>query len=193
MDNDLNSEQNHRPWTWIVAALLLVLLGGFLYRSRSRKEEPPSSIPIGTSASVPAPKSVPTSNAAQPANSVEAVAPVTGIGQYLDAQDKSALAGRSAMFGSVNVQRVLSDRAFTVGPTIDQELLVLMDSRLSEGPIEQRLRVEKGQQLMVSGVMEKPPTPEIQRDRYRGLNAPEMQLMDTKRIYLHATAVQKAL
>lgn len=193
-------------WAWFLLALLLLALVA-LGLSRCGAERAGLNSGTNQSAAGAGNRNGATSGSAAGSNASTPVATntssaggtagnasgaVTDISAYLSASDKGSLAGRGADFGSVMVQRVLSDRAFTVGPSRDQELFVMLDNSLNEGAAEKQVQIKEGQRLTLAGTFEKPPTAETAQERYRGLSASEAAEMKAREIYVHANRVAGA-
>ena len=122
--------------------------------------------------------------------------PLTDIARFVSATDKASFVGRSAQLTGVEVQRVLSDRAFTVGPRRGQELYVILDDKLNAGAAEKKVAVKPGQKLTLSGPLTKPPTGEIAAEQNKPgalkLSAAEASEMKQQQVYLHADQLKAA-
>lgn len=122
--------------------------------------------------------------------------PLTDLATFASATDKATYAGRNAQLTGVEVQRVLSDRAFTVGPRRGQELFVILDDRLNAGGAEKKVAVKAGQKLTLSGPLRKPPTGEIAEEQNKPgalkLSAAEASEMKQQQVYLHADQLKAA-
>lgn len=122
--------------------------------------------------------------------------PLTDIASFVSASDKASFVGRNAQLTGVEVQRVLSDRAFTVGPNRGQELYVILDDSLNSGGAEKRVAVKAGQKLTLSGPLTKPPTGEIAAEQNKPgalkLSAAEASEMKQQQVYLHANQLKAA-
>ncbi len=116
--------------------------------------------------------------------------PLTDIATFVSATDRASFIGRSAQLTGVEVQRVLSDRAFTVGPRRGQEMYVILDDRLNSGGAEKKVVVKPGQKLTLSGSLVKPPSGEIAEEQNKPgalkLNPAEASEMKQQQDYLHA-------
>ncbi len=116
--------------------------------------------------------------------------PLTDLATFVSATDRASFIGRSAQLTGVEVQRVLSDRAFTVGPRRGQELYVILDDRLNSGGAEKKVVVKPGQKLTLSGSLVKPPSGEIAAEQNKPgalkLNPAEASEMKQQQVYLHA-------
>lgn len=119
---------------------------------------------------------------------------LTDISSFLSSSNRASFIGRGAQLNNVRVQRVLSDRAFTVGPSNGQEMYVVLDNSLNEGGSERKFRIEEGQMLTLAGTMEKPPTAEINAEQRKPgdikLNPAEASEMKRQQVYLHANKIQ---
>lgn len=117
---------------------------------------------------------------------------LTDAGAFFTASDRMSLRGRGIDLSNVEVQRVVSDRGFTVGPRKGQELFVLLDDRLNEGSADKRLRIKPGQRLAIGGTFMDPPSAETKQERYRGLSTKESGELRAQDIYLHAETISQA-
>lgn len=118
---------------------------------------------------------------------------LSDLNDYVTANDKVAFIGRQAQLGNVRVQRVLSDRAFTVGSARGQELFAMLDEKLDNaGGNEQRVAIKEGQTLRLSGTIERPPDAETAKERWRGLNASEANELKNQTAYLLVKNVSSA-
>ena len=110
---------------------------------------------------------------------------------FAAAADPTTLIGHRAKFTDVQIQKVISDRAFFVGPTATQQMLVLLDQGMKTGPDAPKtepLRV--GQTTSLTGVVEALPTQEAINQTY-GLSAADYAGIQSQKAYLHATVLQK--
>lgn len=166
------------PW-WLPLLALLGILGlWLLLRNRDGDDTSRTTAPTVT----PAITSAPTAaiNAATAGSAL-----LTDVATFTGASNKASLIGRQAQLDRVQVQRVLSDRAFTVGPSRGQEMFALLDEGLdTAGGNEQRVAVKVGQWLTLRGLVEKPWDAEVAKERKRGLNAAESAEMKNQTAYL---------
>lgn len=115
---------------------------------------------------------------------------VTAVNYYGTTQDKNTIVGRNVDLATVRVDRVLSDRVFTV-KSENEEMFVMLDEGLdSGGGNEQRIKIRAGQDLKLGGNFRTVPTAEVKDEaQNRDLNAKEYQQMKNQKVYLHATSV----
>jgi hypothetical protein len=116
---------------------------------------------------------------------------IVDVGTYFSAADRRKLAGRGIDLSNVEVQRVVSDRGFTVGSKKGEELFVMLDDRLNEGSAEKRVRIRPGQRLAIGGTLMEPPSAETKEERYRGLSAQETKELRAQDVYLHASTISQ--
>lgn len=117
---------------------------------------------------------------------------VTDVNLFANTADKSTIVGRRVDLTNVKVNRVLSDRVFTVTSGSD-EMFVLLDENLdSPGGKERRIRMRRGQLVNLGGTFRNVPSNEIKEERSRNLNRREYMRMKDQRVYLHCTNVNNA-
>jgi hypothetical protein len=198
------------PWIWLLPLLLIPLIyllmrGGDerddghadLSRDREVRTDAGSTTPAGSATVVTPPagssatggSSVLGDSAGTHGGSTVAGARLADLGVYFAAPDRLSMAGKGIDLASVEVRRVISDRGFTVGPSKDQELFVMLDDRLNEGSNERRVSIKPGQRLAIGGTLMTPPSAETKEERYRGLSAEEGRELNAQQVYLHAESV----
>ncbi len=203
-------------WAWLLAALLLLaLLYALLHHSTPQTAATtapapvaapvdPSTAPVtptptaaDTSASTPAAgqdikihKGTDITTAKPQQASVPGV-PLSDVVAFATAADPLSLVGRKAKLTAVPVQKVLSDRAFFVGPTAQQQMLVLLDKGMDAGATTpSKVTITTGQPVSLVGVVEKMPTQEAISQQYQITGADYTAIQDQK-AYLHATVAQQ--
>ena len=123
--------------------------------------------------------------------------PMTDVTSFALASDKGSYVGRQAQLTGVEVQRVVSDRAFTVGAKRGEELYVLLDDSLNAGGAEHKVVVKPGQRLTLAGPLEKPAgSAEVKEEQNKPgahkLNPAEAAEMKNQQAYLHANQIKLA-
>ncbi len=115
---------------------------------------------------------------------------VTDTNFFAGANDKMTLVGREAKINSVRVNRVLSDRVFTV-KSGSGEMFVMLDENLdSPGGKESQIRVKPGQNVNLGGSFRAIPTAEVKNESQNSdLSQKEYAQMKGQRVYLHASSV----
>jgi hypothetical protein len=135
------------------------------------------------------------SGAAIPADSNEARqsgAAVSDVNYFAGINDKASLAGRSADLKNVRVNRVVSDRLFTVKAG-SGEMFVLLDESLdSAGGKEKQIKIRRGQNLNIGGAFQSVPEAETREEQQRDLNQREYRRMRGQQVYLQANSVDDA-
>lgn len=119
---------------------------------------------------------------------------IKDVNEFGNATDKSTLVGRGFFVdGGVPVNRVLSDKVFTV-KSGSGELFVMLDDNLdSPGGKEGQIKMRRGQNVNLGGEFRSVPTNEVaQETKGGGLNKNEYAQMRGQRVYLHATSVSDA-
>ncbi len=118
---------------------------------------------------------------------------IKDVNEFGGASNKAALVGRGFFVNGVRVNRVLSDKAFTV-KSGSGEMFVLLDDNLdSPGGKESQVRMKPGQNVNLGGEFRNVPTGEVaQETKGGGLNKNEYAQMKGQQVYLHATSVEDA-
>ena len=204
-------------WAWLLLALLLLaLLLAFLGRHGSQQAAQPAPAPVA--APVPAPVTTPAPAAtadnsaagtttapgqdikihkgadiatAKPAQASVPGVPLSDVVAFAAATDPLSYVGQKAKLTNVVVQKVLSDRAFFVGPTAQQQMLVLLDKGMDAGASgASKVTIATGQPVSLVGIVEKLPTQEAISQQYQISGANYTAIQDQK-AYLHATVAQQ--
>lgn len=125
-------------------------------------------------------------------SSTSAGSPITDVNYYGTAGDKASLVGRAINLSGVRVERVLSDRVFTVRSG-SGEMFVLLDENLdSGGGKEQQIKMRPGQTVNLGGDFRSVPNAETKDEQSRDLNKGEYAQMKGQQVYLHAKSVSDA-
>ncbi len=116
---------------------------------------------------------------------------IKDINEFGSASDKSTLVGRGLFVNGVRVNRVLSDKVFTV-KSGSGEMFVMLDDNLDKaGGKEQQIKMKPGQNVNLGGEFRNVPTGEVaQETKGGGLNKNEYAQMKGQNVYLHATSVE---
>ncbi len=118
---------------------------------------------------------------------------IKDINEFGAAPDKSTLVGRGLFVNGVRVNKVLSDKVFTV-KSGSGELFVMLDDNLdSSGGKEKQIKMRRGQNVNLGGEFRNVPTGEVKEEtKGGGLNNKEYAQMKGQQVYLHATSVEDA-
>ena len=207
-------------WAWLLLALLLLaLLLAFLGRHGNQQAAQPAPAPVAAPAATPAPVTPPAPAAtadnsaagttpatpgqdikihkgadittAKPAEASVPGVPLSDVVAIATATDPLSVVGHRAKLTNVVVQKVLSDRAFFVGPSAQQQILVLLDKGMDAGAAAgNKVTIATGQPVSLVGVMEKMLTQEAISQQYQISGANYTAIQDQK-AYLHATVAQQ--
>lgn len=140
-------------WVWlIVAALIAILLIALLWplltgNNRAGTAATPSPSPVGSPA---APGT-----------------PVADLLIIVDAPEPTDLVGRRVELTGVEVQSVVGDTTFWVGPSADQQVLVVLEEDESAGPVEGQVDVEAGQTVSITGIVRELPSVDDAKQRWQ--------------------------
>ena len=115
---------------------------------------------------------------------------ITDTNFFAGVNDKMTLVGREAKINSVRVNRVLSDRVFTIKSGAG-ELFVMLDENLdSPGGKESQIRMKPGQNVNLGGSFRAIPTAEVKNESQNSdLSQKEYAQMKGQKVYLHANSV----
>ena len=128
---------------------------------------------------------------AKPAQASKPGVPLSDVNTITAAADPLALAGQRAKLTNVTVRRVITDRAFFIGPSDSQQMLVLLDKGLDAGTSgAAKVTITQGQPVSLVGVIEKLPTPEALSQTY-ALTGANLTALASQKAYLHATVAQQ--
>ena len=205
-------------WAWLLAALLLLALLYALFHHSTPQAASTSPMPVAAPAD---PSAAPADSSAAPATPAPAdtAAPASGqdikihkgtdittakpqqasvpgvplsdVVAFATAADPLSLVGRKAKLTAVPVQKVLSDRAFFVGPSAQQQMLVLLDKGMDAGASgTSKVTITTGQPVSLVGVVEKMPTQEAISQQYQ-ISGDNYTAIQDQKAYLHATVAQQ--
>lgn len=205
-------------WAWLLLALLLLaLLYALLHRSTPQTAATPTPAPVAAPADpsaapvTPAPVVADTSTApaapasgkdikihkgtdittAKPQEASVPGVPLSDVVTFAAATDPLTFVGRNAKLTNVSVQKVLSNRAFFVGPTPQQQMLVLLDKGMDASTTgASKVTITTGQPVSLVGIVEKMPSQAEISQHYQLTGADYTAIQDQK-AYLHATVAQQ--
>ena len=90
---------------------------------------------------------------------------ITGIQAILNAKNPASIVGKRARLSGVQVQNVVSDTAFTVGPSAGKQVPAVLIREVMGKKAEKAVNINKGQKLMLVGTVRKIPKVEAARKR----------------------------
>lgn len=203
------------PW-WLIPLILLLLLLPFLYytcgrgpavidntngnANRAATTGANNANGIAAANSGSSSSSVASSNANTNGSTISVDnkgtttgARVTDVNIFGTTADKNSLAGRGVELTKVKVNRVLSDRVFTVTSGSGEMFVMLSESLDTGGGKEQQIKMRSGQTVNIGGDFRRVPDGETKDEtENRDLNKAEYAQMKGQQIYLHATSVSDA-
>ena len=200
-------------WAWLLLALVLL---GLLLALLNRHGSQQAAAPVATPAAAPVPAAAPAPAAdttgagaaaapgqdikihkgtdittAKPAEASVPGVPLSDVVAFAAATDPMTFVGHKAKLTAVPVQKVLSDRAFFVGPTPQQQMLVLLDKGMDAGATTpSKVTITAGQPISLVGVVEKMPTQEAISQQYQ-ISGDNYTAIQGQKAYLHATVAQQ--
>jgi hypothetical protein len=114
---------------------------------------------------------------------------IKDVNEFGTANDKASLVGRGFFVNGVRVNRVLSDKFFTVRSSAG-EMFVMLDENLdSSGGKENQIKMRRGQKVNLGGEFRNVPTNEVAQETEGGLSRNEYARLKRQQVYLHATSV----
>jgi hypothetical protein len=115
---------------------------------------------------------------------------VTAVNYFGTVKDKSTIVGRNVDLASARVNRVLSDRVFTV-KSEGSDMYVMLDESLdSPGGKEGQIKIRPGQNIKLGGSFRNLPSGEVKNEAQNSdLSQKEYARMKGQQVYLHATSV----
>ncbi len=115
---------------------------------------------------------------------------VTAVNYFGTVKDKTTMVGRNVDLASVRVNRVLSDRVFTV-KSEGSDMYVMLDESLdSPGGKEGQIKIRPGQNIKLGGSFRNLPSGEVKNEAQNSdLSQKEYARMKGQQVYLHATSV----
>ena len=117
--------------------------------------------------------------------------PLSDVVAFATAADATTFIGRKAKLTNVQVQKVITDRAFFVGPSAQQQMLVLLDKGMDAGASAgNKVTIAPGQPVSLIGVVEALPTQEAVNQTY-GVSPADFAAIQNQKAYLHATVAQQ--
>lgn len=128
---------------------------------------------------------------AKPAQASVPGVPLSDVVTFATATDPTTFIGRKAKLTNVQVQKVITDRAFFVGPSPQQQMLVLLDKGMDAGASgSAKVTVAAGSPVSLVGVVEALPTQEAVNQTY-GVSGSDYAAIQGQKAYLHATVAQQ--
>jgi len=196
-------------WLWpLLALLLLGLLRHHGDEARETAPAAPAAAPApvaaaGTDSTTPAATGTDTAGkdikvhsgtdiaTAKPAQASVPGVPLSDVVVFATATDPTTFIGRKAKLTNVQVQKVITDRAFFIGPSPQQQMLGLLDKGMDAGANgAAKVTVATGQPVSLIGVVEALPTQEAINQTY-GVTGTNYTSIQSQKAYLHATVAQQ--
>ncbi len=204
-------------WAWLLLALLLLglLLALLSHHGSQQAAQPapaPAAAPVAAPVTTPTPAATADTSAAgtattpgqnikihkgadiataKPAQASVPGVPLSDVVAFAASTDPLSYVGQKAKLTNVVVQKVLSDRAFFVGPSAQQQMLVLLDKGMNAGASgASKVTITTGQPVSLVGVVEKMPTQEAIGQQYQ-ISGDNYTAIQDQKAYLHATVAQQ--
>ena len=153
-------------WVWLLLALVAIALLIYMFTGEEDEREA-----IDTTPAVVAP----VDGTAQPAldGTDMATGPITDLTMLAGGANLASMVGRPVQLSNVQVQDVVGDRTFWVGPSASNRVLVVLDEKMSASQpgVEGRYDVTTGQTVNVSGMIQNVSDPAFKDNPIEGLPA----------------------
>jgi hypothetical protein len=119
---------------------------------------------------------------------------IKDVNEFGSASDKGSLVGRGFFVNGVRVNRVLSDKIFTVNSSAGEMYVMLGENLDSSGGKENQIRMRRGQTVNLGGEFRNVPTNDevAQETKGGGLSKNEYGRMKGQEVYVHANSVSDA-
>jgi hypothetical protein len=118
---------------------------------------------------------------------------IKDVNEFGSASDKTALVGRGLFVNGVRVERLISDKVFTVKSGSGEMFVMLDESLDSGGGKEKQIKPRRGQMINLGGEFRNVPTGEVKEETQGGgLNKNEYAQMKGQNVYLHANSLSDA-
>lgn len=126
-------------WAWLLLAVVAVALIWWAIATLGDDEESTAQ----TAPAVPAEQAAPAA-----AGDV-----ITDVSTLLAANDPAALIGRQVRLDGVQIQEMVGDATFWIGPSADQRVFVVLNEQIPSSPsdVEGRVNVNAGQTVDLQG------------------------------------------
>lgn len=175
-------------WLWLLGLLLAGLVVWALIALFDDDE---------TTAAAPAPDTTAAPTLTPPGTAAPAMTPPTEVGvpvtdldAIVAAADPAALVGRRVELTDVTVRSVVGDKTFWVGPSDGQQAFVfLLEETSSNSAVEGQVDVNPGQQVSITGVVEKLPPLDQARQMF-DLSSTNSGMLKNEQVYVVAKQVQ---
>jgi len=115
--------------------------------------------------------------------------PLSDVVAFATAPDKSALIGRRVKLTNVPVMSVINERAFYVGPSSSQQMLVLLDSQMKPTS-KSNVTITQGRPVSLVGQMKALPGASDLQGQYQ-IGQTQYGSLKNDTVYLHATVAQE--
>ena len=180
-------------WVWRGKATIVALLVGFTASCSDNTSNNPDVVVVSpTTPASPSPNVVvvsPTTPASPSPDVATDASLITDVVTVVTTPDKQSLVNKQMQLTDVQVQSVVGDRTFWVGPSNTQQLLVVLDEALDTSRVDKKLDINTGQTLTLKGLIRTLPSiPEAQKQW--GLSATETEPLKNQQVYLQAQQVQ---
>lgn len=110
--------------------------------------------------------------------------PITDVVAIVAIPNRLPLVGRRVQFTNVNVQSVVGDKTFWIGPSAEQRVFVVLNEVPTPGtPIEGRYDINAGQTINVTGTLVRMPDANTAKDLW---GEPGGNASASEQVYLFA-------
>lgn len=171
-----------------LAVALTASLAGTLIGCSDNNGPAPENSPASTTSASPVsynpPAATPSANPASPVSNNPSSTAIRDLNELATTADRSQFAGRELDLNSIEVQDIVAGKGFWVGQTNERQLFVR-----AQDPT-QLSTIRKGEQIHLSGKLEKPPTLGELKDSWQ-LDPSASTIIAEQGIYLAPTQIQE--
>ncbi len=115
--------------------------------------------------------------------------PLSDVAELTSVADKTTLIDRNVSLKNVSVVSVINNRAFYVGPSASQEILVMLGPDM-KATGKTPVVIEAGNKISVTGILKALPEQSMLQSDYQ-ISANQYSNLQNESVYLHATIAQE--
>jgi len=126
-----------------------------------------------------------------PSESATVAANITDLQQIINAPDKPALVGKQVQLNQIQVQAVVGDQSFWIGPSPSQQVFVTFSEIPTPGtPKEGQVAIKSGQRVSLSGTIRSMPALSDDWLRQNKIDETSATTLKQQPIYIQASEVK---
>lgn len=116
---------------------------------------------------------------------------ITNLQTIIDEPNKQSLAGQPVLLSSTQVQDVVGDVTFLVGPSADQTVFAVLGDELVGAQADAAMNIEQGETLAIVGTLQQAPSAQ-EAQQELGLTQAEVAELQGEDVYLFVEEVEAA-